>query len=440
MKRYFWILLFLLMSGSAFSQIRFRSQDNISIDYLNPKEYEVGGITVSGTKFLDPAALISISGLKVGDKITVPGEDISKAIQKLWEQGILGDVEVAITKIEGDYIFLDFYLVERPRLSRFSFSGIKKTQADDLREKIRLIRGKVVTDALLSNTESTVKKYFVEKGYMNAKVNVTQQNDSLLANSVILNINVDKGDKVKIDEITFVGNEEIADKKLRKQMKDTKEKKFYKIFSSSKFNREAFEKDKQLIIDYYNSEGYRDAVIVSDSVYQTEENRLGIQITVDEGNKYYFRDINWSGNYLYDDKFLSQILGIKKGAEYDKENLEKRLNYNPTGLDITSLYMNDGYLFFNIEPVEVLVEGDSIDIEMRIYEGPQATIKNVSVAGNTKTSDHVVLRELRTVPGQKFSREDLIRSQRELANLGYFDPEQIGINPVPNQADGTVDI
>lgn len=439
-KNFFAVLLVLCIASQALGQIRMQGGQNLNLDYTNPQKYEIGGITVSGTQFLDPAALIAVTGLKVGDQITVPGEDLSKAINKLWDQGILGHVEVSASKIEGRFIFLDFYLRERPRLSKFSFTGIKKSQADDLRDKIRLIRGKVVTDAVINNTRNTVRKYYLEKGYMNAKVNVSQRPDSLLPNSVVLNIDINKGDKVKIEEITFIGNEAFEDGKLQKRMKNTKERKFYKIFTSSKFLRSGFEDDKEAIVDFYNSQGYRDAQVVSDSIVKVSDDRIHIYVTVDEGRKYYFRDITWTGNYLYDEKYLAGILGIKEGSVYSKEILDKRLSYNPSGLDITSLYMDDGYLFFNIDPVEVLVEGDSIDIEMRISEGAQARIKEVTVAGNTKTSDHVILRELRTIPGRKFSRADLIRSRNEIANLGYFDPQQIGMNPLPNPADGTVDI
>ena len=440
LKSVFGVIMFLALGTPAFSQIQMQGAQQLNLDYTNPQKYEIGGITVSGTKFLDPATLISVTGLKVGDEITIPGEDISKAINKLWEQGILGNVEVSATKVEGRYIFLDFYLTERPRLSKFAFTGIKKGQADDLRDKIKLIRGKVVTDALLNNTKNAVRKYYLEKGYMNAKVDITQKPDSSLPNSVVLNINIEKNDKVKIEEISFIGNEAIKESKLEKQMKATKEKKFYKFFTSSKFLKTGFEEDKKSIINYYNSQGYRDAQIVSDSVVKVSDDRIKLYVTVNEGRKYFFRDITWTGNYLYDDRYLAGILGIKKGSVYSKETLDKRLSYNPSGLDITSLYMDDGYLFFNIDPVEVMVEGDSIDIEMRISEGAQARIKEISVAGNTKTSDHVILRELRTIPGQKFSRSDLIRSRNEIANLGYFDPEQIGMNPVPNPQDGTVDI
>ncbi|MDX5436894.1 MAG: outer membrane protein assembly factor BamA, partial [Pontibacter sp.] len=256
----------------------------------------------------------------------------------------------------------------------------------------------------------------------------------------MLNIHVDKGDKVKVGDIEIVGNEAFSDRKLERQLKNTKEKRFYKIFTSSKFNRTKFEEDKEALIAFYNSQGYRDATIVSDSVYRISDDRLGVQITVDEGQRYYYRNITWTGNYLYDDAYLARVLGIEKGDVYDQQELEKRLTYNPAGVDVSALYQNDGYLFSQIEPVEVRVEGDSIDVEMRVSEGPQATINKILISGNDKTSDHVILREIRTLPGQKYSRDDLIRTRNELAALGYFDPETIGLNPIPNPAEGTVDI
>ncbi|TGE05275.1 outer membrane protein assembly factor BamA [Hymenobacter fodinae] len=403
------------------------------------KRYTLGGITISGARYLDANTLIGLTGLKIGDPITIPGEEVGKAIRKLWDQGILGDVSVSIDHIEGQRVFLDFNLKERPRLSKFEFTGIGKSQADELKNKIKLIRGKVVTDALLSNTKSQVRKFYTNKGFLDAKVNIVQVPDSSLSNSVLLNINVDKGAKVRIHDIVFEGNEAFKDGTLKGKFKKTKEKKFPKFFNSGKFQRTEFEEDKKKLIDFYNAQGYRDAVVVSDSLARDDKG-LTLTVRVDEGPKYYFRHITWNGNYLYDDKTLASVLAIKEGSVYSKETLDKRLNYNPTGQDVTSLYMNDGYLFFQIEPVETKVEGDSIDIEMRITEGVQARIKEINIAGNTKTSDHVVRRALYTLPGDKFSREQLIRSQREIATLGYFDPEKIGMNPVPNQADGTVDI
>ena len=404
-----------------------------------PKKYELGGITVSGARYLDPNTLIGLTGLRVGDAITVPGEEIGKSIRKLWAQGILGDVSVTVARIEGNKIFLDYNLKERPRLSKFTFTGIPKGQTEDLTKKITLIRGKVVTDALLNNTRTQVRKFYVNKGFLDAKVNIMQVADSALSNSVALRIDVDKGSKVRIYNIAFEGNKAFSDRKLKGKLKKTKERKPYKLLTPGKFQKSEYENDKKSLLEFYNAEGYRDATIVSDTLMRDEKG-LALTINVDEGPKYYFRHITWNGNYLYDDKTLANVLGIKSGSPYSKETLDKRLNYNPTGQDISSLYLNDGYLFFTIDPVETKVEGDSIDIEMRLSEGVQAHIKDINISGNTKTSDHVLRRTLRTLPGDKFNRELLIRSQREIATLGYFDPEKIGINPIPNPVDGTVDI
>ncbi|OKL41150.1 outer membrane protein assembly factor BamA [Pontibacter flavimaris] len=439
MIRCIWVLVFLLTAGTASSQVLNRPAQPSPIDYQQPRQYRIGEIKVSGYKFLDPIALTSLTGLKEGDMITVPGEDVSRAIQNLWDQGILGDVDVT-ARTEGEVIYLTFNLTERPRLSNFRFSGINKSQAETLRDKVTLQKGRIVTDAVLNSTRNVVREYYVDKSYLNVKVNITQRPDSILPNSVVLNIHVDKGDKVKVGDIEFVGNEAFKDKKLQRQLKNTKEKRFYKLFTSSKFNRTKFEEDKEALITFYNSQGYRDATIVSDSVYRISEDRLGIRITVDEGQQYFYRDIVWTGNYLYDDDYLARVLGISKGDVYDQVELEKRLTYNPAGIDVSALYQNDGYLFSSITPVEMRVEGDSIDLEMRVQEGPQATINKILISGNDKTSDHVILREIRTLPGQKYSRDDLIRTRNELAALGYFDPETIGLNPIPNPADGTVDI
>ncbi len=440
MRNFSWFLLlgWLVLGswGAAWAQGLGASSANGADE---PKKYVLGGITVSGARYLDPNTLIGLSGLRVGDNITIPGEEIGKAIRKLWAQGILGDVNVTIARTEGDKIFLDFTLKERPRLSKFTFNGISKGQTEELTKKITLIRGKVVTDALLNNTRSQVRKFYVNKGFLDTKVNILQVPDSSLSNSVALRINVEKGNKVRIHDITFEGNKAFSDGKLKGKLKKTKERKSYKFLTSGKFQRAEYEEDKKKLIEFYNAEGYRDATVVSDTLVRDAKG-LALTIKVDEGPKYYFRHITWNGNYLYDDKTLSGVLGIKSGSPYSKEILDKRLNYNPTGQDVTSLYMNDGYLFFTIDPVEKKVEGDSIDIEMRLNEGVQAHIKEINIAGNTKTSDHVVRRAIRTLPGDKFNRELLIRSNRELSTLGYFDPEKVGINPVPNPADGTVDI
>ncbi len=404
-----------------------------------PRKYELAGITVSGGKTTDPNTLIGLSGLRIGDQINVPGDDIAKAIRKIWAQAILADISVSVVRYEGKKIYLDFHVRERPRLSKFAFNGISKGQGEELQKKIKLIRGKVVTDALLSNTRTQVRKFYNNKGYLDTKVVIRQVADSTLSNSVALKIDVDRGQKVRIHEIDFEGNNSFSDNKLAKQFKKTKARKAWKILTPGKFQRSEFDDDKAKLVDFYNNQGFRDAAVVSDTVARDEKG-LVLKLRVDEGRRYFFRNITWSGNYLYDSKTLGSVLGIKKGTPFSKETLDKRTHYNPTGQDVESLYMNDGYLFFRLEPVETKVEGDSIDIEMRIAEGVQARVKDINIAGNTKTSDHVLRRNLRTLPGDKFNRELLIRSQREIATLGYFDPEKIGINPVPNEADGTVDI
>ncbi len=408
-------------------------------DYSNPKEYTIGGISVEGASYLDPSALISLTGLRIGDKILVPGEDIGLAIRKLWKQGLLGDISIEVDKIEDEKVFFKLILTERPRLSRFEFTGIPKGQKNTLKDKVTLVRGRIVNDVIIKNTEVAIKQHYIQKGFRNVKVNIIQKKDTTLANSVRLEIDVDKGKKVRIEEIEIEGNKAIADKKLRRKMKKTKERSSWNIFISSKFIPKEYKSDKQKLIAYYNKEGFRDAYIISDTVISVEEG-VKIKMNVNEGNKYHYRNITWSGNYIHSDTLLSAVLGVRKGDVYNPEDLQKRMSYNPTGLDITSLYMDDGYLFFNIQPIEIRVDNDLIDIEMRIYEGDQATISKIIVTGNTRTRDHVILREVSTFPGQKFSRSALLRTQQQLSQLGYFDAESIGINPIPNVADGTVDI
>lgn len=435
------IIFFLFISSSCyFSSFAQPTTGKLNLDYNRPSEYEIGGLTVSGIQYLDPDALISITGLKVGDKVTVPGEDLSNAIRKLWDHGLVGDVEISVTRVEGNVIFLNFQLKERPRLSNFVFKGVKKTEQEDLKEKIDYARGTIVNDALIKNTQKKIKTYYLEKGFLNTEVNINKVNDTLLGNNIILKIEVDKKDKIKIHEIQIEGNEAFSDSKLKKKMKKTKEKKWYNPFTSSKFISKEYEADKQKIIELYNADGFRDAKIIFDTTFAYDEKSLNIKMQIDEGKKYYFRNITWVGNYIYPDSTLNQILNIKKGTTYSSDILQKKLNYNPSGMDISSLYLDNGYLFFSVDPVEVLIENDSVDIEMRIFEGTQATIDQVTVSGNTKTHDHVVLRELYTLPGQKFNRTDLIRSQMAIAQMGYFDTDQIGINPVPNPQKGTVDI
>jgi len=433
------LLVLFCFSAQGQDRFSFPSSDKYKIDYAAPKEYTIGGISVVGTVFNDKNSLISITGLEVGKKIRIPGDDISQAVKKLWKLGIIGDIQISITEIVEDQVYLQLDLKERPRLSRYFFEGIPQTQQTTLSDKVKLIRGRIVTDAMIQNAINVIKRHYAEKGFNNAEVNVVPQKDSLLANSVLLRIAVDRKSKVKINEIIFEGVSQLEEKKLLKKMKKTKEKRFMRIFSPSKFVAEEFENDKQNIVDYYNQNGYRNALIVTDSVWNHDESSVNVKLKIEEGKQFHYRNIEWTGNYKYTDEQLSQQLGINRGDIYNPEELSKRLNFNPASTDITALYMDDGYLRFNINPVEVMVDEDSIDIEMRMFEGEQATINKIVVNGNTKTSDHVIFRELWTLPGQKFSRSDIIRTQQQLANMGYFDPEQIGIAPSPNP-DGSVDI
>ncbi|MGI8893440.1 MAG: outer membrane protein assembly factor BamA [Bacteroidia bacterium] len=435
------VIIFSIISISAFVvEAQVVIGGDLELNYANPIEYEVGGITVSGTQYLDEAVIVSLSGLRVGERIKVPGERLSRAVENLWKQGLFADVSIVATKIDGKIIFLELQLQERPRISKFAFKGVSKSDADKLRESIELAKGKIVTDNLVVTTRNKVRSHYIEKGFLNVKVNVTEEVDSSLINSRILRIDVEKGKKVKIKDIKFNGVTALKESQLRKAMKDTKEKRFYRIFSASKFLDENFEKDKKNIIQRYKSKGYRDAIIVSDTVYSVNEKLVNIEMTIDEGNRYYFGNIAWIGNTKYTDEQLTKILNVEPGGIYNHEQLEANLYMNPRSSDITSLYMDDGYLFFSVTPVEVQVENDTINLEMRIYEGKQAVINKVTVTGNTKTNDRVVLREIRTKPGQLFSRSDIIRTQRELAQLGYFDAEKLGVNPRPNPATGTVDI
>lgn len=439
MKKYLYIVLIVLAPTFVGAQFSINSGlDDIS--YSNPREYEIGGITISGINYFNPSTIRAISGLSVGDKLKIPGEKITKAIRNLWDQKLFANVSLSATRIDGEMIFLDIYIEELPRLSKFKFTGVKKGKQKDLREEIELIRGKVVTENLLINTKNVVKNYFVKKGFLDAAVNIIQEEDTSVANNVILIIDINIGERVKIKDINFSGNGAIKSGKLRRSLKDTKRSRAYNIFTSSKYIPHAFDEEKPAIIEKYNEKGYRDAKIGFDTIYRVSEKRVSIDIIVEEGNQYYFRDIKWVGNTVHSTKVLNRILDIKKGDTYNKKILDSRLFMNQNGRDVSSLYLDDGYLFFQVNPVEVKIENDSIDFEMRIYEGKQARINRVIIVGNDKTNDHVVRREIRTLPGELFSRSDIIRTQRELMQLGYFNPETMGVNPKPNQENGTVDI
>ena len=448
-----------------------------------PKKYTIADIQVKGNKAFDPAIVISVSGLSIGDEVTIPGGDnFAKAIMKLWTQNMFTNINIYITKLEDDNIWIEIDALERPMLSDFKFKNIRKSEADELKDKVGLFKTRVVTDNMKLSAKENIVKFYVEKGFQGASVEIEEVPNR---DKVILNFNITKGVKVRISDIHFFGNAAMRQLQLKKKLKGIKEssrltlfadtivspygsiphitrKEFwqevdylkptkikdfldpwfrFKLFSSAKFNEKKYIEDKEKILDY-NSIGYRDAAIAADTQYYDHKGRLNISLKVSEGSKYYFGNMTWKGNTKYADSILSMLLSIKKGDTYNLDVLNKKLGkqLSPEGGDISSLYMDDGYLFFSVNPVETSVYNDTIDHEIRITEGPQATIKNVNITGNDKTKEYVIRRELRTVPGEKFSRTDLIRSQREIINLGYFDQEKLGMQPVPNQDDGTVDI
>lgn len=413
------------------------------MDPAVPLEYEIGGITVSGTKTTDPNAVKLFTGLQVGDKVTVPGEKISKAIENLWEQKLFSDISIEAAEIRGRTIFLHIIVTEKPRLSRFKFEGVSKSEGDKLREEIQLVRGQQVNDAVLANTRSMIRKFFVDKGFQKTTVTIIQRADTAKTapdNSDLLIIAVEKGPKVKIKDVTFEGNENIKDKRLRRAMKKTKRKRWYNLFGGSKFISTEYKADKNAVLDLYNEKGFRNAAIVKDTMYYVSDSRVRIDITVDEGNKFHWRNVHITGNTKHDADTLLGILNIKKGDVYNKKLLDSRLYMNPSGRDISSLYMDDGYLSFYPDPVELLVEGDSIDLDLRIREGRQFRIRSILIKGNSKTNEHVIRREIRTKPGQLFNRSDVMRTQRELSTLGYFNPETLGVNPIQDARTGTVDL
>lgn len=420
----------------------FAQQDTLlpTLDYAQQKEYEIGGVRVSGVQFADVGTLISLSGLRVGNKVRVPGTEFSAAVRNLWNLKLFTDVQINQERTVGDKIFIEIAVVEIPRYTRHSFVGVKKSKHDDLNEIINkyLQKGAILTDNVKATLQYKLEQQYIKKGYLNARVKINSFPDDRAVNATRLEFVVNPGKKVKIKDIRFVGNKNVKSRILRKKMKETHRKR--KLFKKSKLVQEEYEEDKRKIEAYYNNNGYRDARVVSDSIWRTKKGELMIELTIEEGNRYYFRDIVWKGNTLYDTKYLDQVLGINKGDVFNQDLLDTRLSFSQDGRDISSLYLDNGYLFFRVDPVEIAIENDSIDLELRIYEGPQATIDRVVIKGNDRTHEHIIRRELFTRPGDKFSRADIIRSNREIVNLGYFNPEALGINTPVNPDRGTVDI
>ncbi len=490
-KRIFFIVTVLFFSQIASAQV----DPPVSVDPAlqeifnskTPKEYTIAGITVGGTKAFDQNLIISISGLAVGDKVLIPGTDVfGKAIAKLWKQSLISNIEISFTKLVDRDLYVHFEITERPRLAAFKFVGVKKGERDDLETKVALVKERVVTENMRLSAVEAIRKFYYEKGYRNVDIRVEEEVMTALNNAISLTFFITKGNKVKINSVNFSGNETLAEQKLKKQMKGTKEMPRFTLYpisvknpygdsakkmtfkeyinnvgflsltktkeiidpyvrlklSSGKFSDKKYTEDKESVLDYYNSQGFRDVVIVGDTAIYDVKNNLNIFLKVNEGRKYYFGDITWKGNTKYSDSILNVVLGIKRGDVYNLELLNKRLGkqVSAEGGDVQSLYMDDGYLYFRIDPVETAVNKDTIDFEVRMSEGAQATYGNITISGNDKTKDYVIRRELRTIPGEKFNRADIIRTQRELGQLGFINAEKINPNVVPNADNGTVDI
>lgn len=411
---------------------------DFSIYYSSPREYTIGGIDIVGIKYLDKDMLKQYSGIDVGDEITVPGDKLTEIIKKFWKQGLFSDVRINASKIIDDKIYLEIYLRERPRLSRVNYTGVKKSELEDIKEKVLLLEGGQIVDAQLVNAERIITDIFKEKGFLNTEVNIVQKDDPEKENSIVLDINVDKKEKVKIRKIIYHGVEKVPVAKLDKAMKKTNDMQIKNFFLSKKFQENLYADDKVNVIDKYNELGFRDAIITKDSIIKNDDNTVNIELWVEEGNKYFIRNMNWVGNTIYPSQYLQNYLGIKKGDIYNQKQLEKRLTSDNDAMG--NLYSDNGYLFYSCTPIEIKTQNDSIDLEMRIFEGKQATIDRIIIEGNTKTHEHVARRELYTIPGDLFSKTQLMRSYRQLAQLGHFDQERIGIDPIPHQEDGTVDI
>ncbi len=442
-----WMLPFM-----AEAQVVVGGDAEYDFDYLTPKTYEIGGISFEGAENFDSRVVLLVAGLQVGDKVKIPGDKISSAIENLWKQGMFEDVQIRVTRLQGNIAFLKILLKERPRMAQFEFKGVKKGEDKKLREEIKIARGDVVTENMLRTTSNKIKSYYIGKGFTRVEVNpTTEVADS--TGQLTVTFNVKRGKKVKVDSLLFEGNQQVSDLTLASKMQKTRDVNFPKklrfwnkvFWKKSRYIESDFREDLDHIVAYYNEQGYRDARIVNDTVWDTpskksDQERVKVKVQVHEGQKFYFRNITFSGNTVYSDDVLRRALRISKGDPYNKQQLDRNLTYNPSGTDITSLYMDNGYLFSKVIPVEVAVENDSIDIEIRIVEDKQARVRNVWVEGNTVTNDKIIIRELHTRPGDLFSREALIRSHRELLNLKFFKEQSVVPEPRPNPKDGTVDI
>lgn len=433
-------LLLLPLSGWA---------QDVVVDYNNPKKYIVGGVSVEGNNHFSPEQIIQVTGLREGMEVTVPSESLSSIVDRLWLQRFFEDVAISVDSLapSRDTAFFKISIIERPRVSRWTFSGVKSGEQKELQDRLNLRRGGEFSEYVAKTSSDIIKRFYKEKGYQNVEVQVNTKKDTMVRSAIRVQFAVNKGNKVKIKKITFTGADNVKESKLVRSMKKTRDNRFQNIFSSKKYQEKEYDNDKRAMLTVFNEAGYRDARIVKDTMYYIEPDRLQIDFTIDEGKKYYFRDITWTGNSVYSADVLNDILMIKKGDVYDVVTMEKRLfgGGKQSEYDVSKLYRDNGYLFFNLQPVELNIEGDSVDVEMRIVEGKPATLNNIVINGNDLTNERVVRRQVFTRPGYLFSQSDFERSIREIASMGQFDPEAImdpakGYSIIPNQLNNTVDI
>ncbi len=443
------VILLTLLIAVSFPLAAQQKDNGIVVDYNNPERYIVGGVDVEGNSYFSPAQIASLSGLQKGMEVTVPSEELSAIVNRIWLQRFFEDVALVVDSLAPtrDTAFFKIRIKERPRVSRWTFSGVKSGEQKELQERLNLRRGGEFSDYVAKTSSDIIKRYYKEKGFLLTEVDVQTKRDTVVKGAIRVNFAVNKGEKVKIKKITFAGNSHVKESKLVRSMKKTKDNRLMNFFSSKKFNEKEYENDKRSLISAFNEAGFRDARIIRDSMYYIEPNRLAIDFVIDEGRQYYFRNVTWTGNSVYSSDVLNNILMIKKGDVYDVVTMEKRLfgGGKQNEYDVSKLYRDNGYLFFSIQPVELNIAGDSVDVEMRIVEGKPATLNNIVINGNDLTNERVVRRQLFTRPGYLFSQSDFERSIREIASLGQFDPEAImdpakGYSIIPNQANNTVDL
>ncbi len=446
LRHIFSAMLLFLASLTGFAQT---GRSGIEIDYTNPKKYTVAGVGVEGNTYFGEQQIVNLTGLQKGMEVTIPSDEMSSIVERVWAQRFFEDVGIVVDSLNAaqDSVWLKICIRERPRVSRWTISGVKNGDKKELMERLGLRPGREFSDYVKTTSVDIIKRYYKEKGFLLCEVDPQVIKDTIIKSAIRVNFDIKKGEKIKIKDIHFIGNDHVKEFKLARSMKKTKSNKIYNFFSSKKFNEKEYPNDKKLAIEAFNEAGYRDARLIKDSIYYVEPNRLGIDLVFDEGRKYYFRNITWTGNSVYPTETLNQILQIEKGDVYDVVTMNKRLfgGGKQSDYDISKLYRDNGYLFFQITPVEMNIQNDSVDVEMRISEGKPATLNNIVINGNDLTNEKVVRRQIMTRPGYLFRQTDFERSIREIASLGQFDPEAItdpakGYSIIPNQLNNTVDL